>query len=337
MISRFLLCVLLVHVAAEASIAREPKEYDKDVIYEESQVPAFDLPPLLVSSEGMPITSAEEWFRIRRPQIMALFGNLVYGTVPEPPSLIETTFEVVRTQPEFMDGVATRKDVRIRFRNSQGSAEMLVLVFVPNAPDRPVPAFLMHSFDNTHGDGFDPHPTQPGRLRNGWPIGELFRRGFGFVVVYQQDLVDHNDVSFSRGIHRLFYREGQSFPKASEWGVLSAVAWGASRAMDYLETDDDLDASRVAIMGHSKMGKATLWTAAQDKRFALAISAQSGCAGGGVWHANPGKRWRRWSLGFPTGFAATHGSLSIAKMICLSTSTCCSPALRRGLSMCTVA
>ncbi len=91
------------------------------------------------------------------------------------------------------------------------------------------------------------------------------------------------------GIHRLFYRKGQSFPKASEWGVLSAVAWGGSRALDYLEIDADVDASRVAIMGHSKMGKAALWTAAQDPRFALAISAQSGCAGAAQIGRNPGE------------------------------------------------
>jgi len=95
-------------------------------------------------------------------------------------------------------------------------------------------------------------------LRNGIPLGEFLQRGFGFVVVHQGDLVSHNEVEFLKGIHPLFYRTGQSFPKAYEWGCISAVAWGASRAMDDLETDRDVDAKRVAIMGHSKMGKAAL-------------------------------------------------------------------------------
>jgi hypothetical protein len=136
-------------------------------------------------------------------------------------------------------------------------------------------------------------------LRNGWPLGEFFDRGYGFVAVYQQDLVGHNEVEFLKGIHRLFYRKGQSFPKAHEWGVLSTVAWGAMRAMDYLQTDDDIDHTRVAIMGHSKMGKAALWTAAQDERFALAISAQSGCAGAALWRRRSGETLEKMVTRFP--------------------------------------
>lgn len=117
--------------------------------------------------------------------------------------------------------------------------EMLVLVFVPNKAAKPVPAFMKHSFNNTSSRDFDAHPTRDGLLRNGWPLGEFFDRGYAFVAVYQQDLVGHNEVDFLKVIHRLFYKKGQSFPKAHEWGVLSAVAWSTMRAMDYLETDED--------------------------------------------------------------------------------------------------
>ncbi len=222
-----------------------------------------------------------------------------------------------------MNGKATRKDVLIRFSNDNGSAEMTILVFVPNHTAKPVPAFLKHSFNNTKSHDFDVHPTEAGRIRNGWPLGEFFDRGYAFVAVYQQDLVGHNEVAFDGGIHRLFYAEGQSFPKAHQWGVLSAVAWGGSRALDYLQTDDDVDQTRVAIMGHSKMGKAALWNAAQDERFALAISAQSGCAAPPSGGGDAEKRWRRWSLAFLIGSVATPGSLSIKKTICRSISICC--------------
>lgn len=294
-----LLASVLVGLAVGPGFGDELKNHDKDLIHDEARVPAYDLPPLLVSAEGKRITTAEDWLKIRRPQILSLFGNLVYGTVPEPESPLKMTFEVVKTNGEFMNGLGIRKDVRIRFENAKGTAEMLVLIFVPNNARRPVPAFLMHSFDDTHGSGFEAHSTQAGRLRNGWPLGEFFRRGFGFVAVYQGDLVRHNEVEFSRGIHRLFYRTGQSFPKASEWGVISAVAWGASRTMDYLATDAGIDAKRVAIMGHSKMGKATLWTAAQDQRFALAISAESGCAGAALWRRRYGETLEKMVTRFP--------------------------------------
>jgi hypothetical protein len=198
----FLACLLTLS-AIGPSAAREPKESDKDLIYDEARVPAYDLPPLLVSSEGKPITTPDEWFHVRRPQIMSLLGNLLYGTVPAPESPLKVTFDVVSTDPQFMSGLATRKDVRIRFENTKGKAEMLILVFVPNDAPKPVPAFLMLSFDNTRRSGFNSDPSHPGQFRNGWPVGEFFKHGFGFVVVYQQDLVGHNEVEFLGSIQHL--------------------------------------------------------------------------------------------------------------------------------------
>ncbi len=197
-----------------------------------------------------------------------------------------------------MKGRATRKDVKIHLSN-EGKISMHFLVFVPNHAGKPVPAFFKHSFNNTRSHDFDPSPVRAGKLRNGWPLGDFLDRGYGFCAVYQKDLVGHNEVEFLQSIHRLFYPEGQSFPKAHEWGVLSACAWGAMRGMDYLETDADIDHTRVAIMGHSKMGKATLWTAAQDQRFALAISAQSGCAGAALWRRKSGETLKKMVTRFP--------------------------------------
>ncbi|MEN9019863.1 MAG: acetylxylan esterase [Verrucomicrobiales bacterium] len=279
--------------------AREPKEYDKDVNYREERLPAYDLPKLLVTPQGKTIKTAEEWHTIRRPQILALYSNLIYGCVPEPASPIQQSFEVVKTDPEFMGGKATRKDVKIRLKNDLGEMEMHFLVYVPNKAEKPAPTFFKHSFNNTKSRDFDVSDKNPGTLRNGWPLGDFFDRGYGFCAVYQQDLVGHNETSFLNSIHKLFYPKGQSFPKASEWGVLSTCAWGAMRGMDYLETDDDIDHTRVAIMGHSKMGKATLWTAAQDERFALAISAQSGCAGAALWRRKSGETLKKMVTRFP--------------------------------------
>lgn len=280
-------------------LARERKEFDADVNYDESKVPHYDLPPLLVSEEGETISTPEQWMHVRRPQILALFSSLIYGRVPRPEAPVRASYEVVKLDESFMGGKATRKDVAIRFSNGKGKAEMRILVFVPRDAKRPVPALMLHSFDNTRSSDFDAHPTRAGHLRNGWPLGELFERGYAFVAVYQQDLVRHNEVDWDRGIAPLFYRKGQSFPKASEWGCLSVVAWGASRALDYIETDDDVDAARVAVMGHSKMGKAALWTAARDERFALAISAQSGCAGAALWRRKSGETLKKMVERFP--------------------------------------
>ena len=279
--------------------ADEPKNRDKDVHYDEAQVPPYDLPPLLLTAEGRRITTPEEWFNIRRPQIMGLFGNLIYGTVPEPASPLRRAFTVDQTDRHFLQDTATRKVVRVGFANDRGQAEMQLVVITPNGRDTPAPILMLNTFDTTHGDAFDAAPDRPGRLRNGIPLGDILRRGWGFAAVYQQDLVGHNEVTFSKGIHPLFYRPGQSFPKAHECGVIAAVAWGFSRALDYLATDSDCDARRVALMGHSKMGKATLWAAAQDQRFALAIAAQSGCGGAALWRRKTGETLAKMATRFP--------------------------------------
>ncbi len=297
---KLIVCIFMASLIARTTgQAREAKEYDADVLYKEDRLPHYDLPPLLRTSQGKPVTTPEEWKTIRRPEILSLFANLVYGRVPEPADPIQVSFEMAATDPKFMDGKATRKDIKIHLSNKWGKTSMHFLVFVPNAADKPVPAFLQHSFNNTQSDDFDASSSQPGKLRNGWPLGEFFDRGYGFCAVYQQDLVRHNEVEFRESIHKLFYSEGQSFPKAHEWGVLSACAWGAMRGMDYLERDGDMDHRRVAIMGHSKMGKAALWTAAQDERFALAISAQSGCAGAALWRRKSGETLKKMVTRFP--------------------------------------
>jgi hypothetical protein len=257
------------------------------------------LPPLLVSGTGNAITTPEQWRNQRRPEILGLFSNLIYGCTPQPPSPIKQEFEVTDTDKNFMDGKATRKDITITLSNDNGSVKMHFLVFVPNHATKPVPAFFKHSFDNTKGKGFNASKTRKGKLNNGWPLGEFFDRGYGFCAVHHESLVRHNEVEFLRGIHKLYYPPGQSFPKSYEWGVISTCAYGAMRGMDYLETDDDIDHTKVAIMGHSKMGKTTLWTAAQDERFAIAISAQSGCAGAALWRRKSGETMDKMVTRFP--------------------------------------
>ena len=279
--------------------AREAKELDNDINYDDRKTPHYDLPPLLVTAQGRKITTAEEWRSVRRPEILSLFSNLVYGRIPQPSAPLKIEFEVSRTDPGFMKGRATRKDIRIHLSNKNGRMSMHVLVFTPNKSPRPVPCFLKHSFQNTRADDFDAAILRPGKLKNGWPLGEFLDRGYGFCAVYHEDLIRHNEVEFLHSIHKLFYPAGQSFPKAHEWGVISTCAWGAMRAMDYLETDQDIDHTRVAVMGHSKMGKTALWTAAQDERFALAISAQSGCAGAALWRRKSGETLKKMVTRFP--------------------------------------
>jgi len=294
----FLAGLLLMSLSGLSS-AREKKEYDSDVNYDESKVPRYDLPDPLVSAEGKAITAPDEWMNVRRPQILSLFANLVYGRVPVPESPIKTEVRILDVDKTFMHGKAVRKRIAICFKNKNGRAAMTILVFVPNKAAKPVPAFMMLTGDHSRSSKMDADEKRPGKLKNGWPVGELFDRGYALVSVCQQDLVLHNDVQFEYGIHRLFFKKGQSFPKAHEWGVITAVGWGAMRALDYLETDDDVNQKKVALLGHSKLGKATLWAVAQDQRFAMAISAQSGCAGAALWRRRSGETLAKMVTRFP--------------------------------------
>ena len=136
------ICLLVVACCSVSYADRQLKEFDSDINYDETKVPHYVLPSLLTSAEGRPITTAEQWIEIRRPQIMALFSNLIYGRVPVPQSPIETDYRVLEIDDQFMNGAATLKTVRIEFSNDYGKSSIKVRVVTPNSSAGPVPAMM---------------------------------------------------------------------------------------------------------------------------------------------------------------------------------------------------
>ncbi len=308
----------LLCVVGTAAFAQRPAPN-----YDEAQVPAYALPALLQSSAGTPITTAEQW-RARRAELLTLFATQVYGRTPDRAEALR--FAVTADEPNALGGTAIRREVTVYFTKDQTEPSMTMLLYLPAKTDGPVPLFLGLNFYGNHTIHPDPDITLSERWMMAneeygivdhrateasrgvrdfrWPVEEILARGYGLATIYCGDLdPDKNDpVDFQDGIHPLFYAAGQTKPKPDEWGAIGAWAWGLQRAMDYLVTDAQVDAERVAVLGHSRLGKAALWAGAQDERFALVISNESGCGGAALSRRRFGETVEVINTSFPHWF-----------------------------------
>ncbi|MGB3780242.1 MAG: acetylxylan esterase [Tunicatimonas sp.] len=293
------------------------------VIYNESQVPDYELPPLLRLSDGQAVNNSEQW-GVRRAELLTLFEKQVYGRSLGPVDTLR--YEVTDNEPNALDGMAIRREVVVYFTADQAEPSMTILLYLPTESNKPVPLFLGLNFFGNHSIHPDPGitlsdrwmmakeeygivnhratETSRGVRAHRWPVEDILARGYGLATIYCGDLdPDKNDpVDFQDGIHPLFYETGQTKPKPDEWGAIGAWAWGLQRAMDYLATDAQVDAGRVAVLGHSRLGKAALWAGAQDERFAMVISNDSGCGGAALSRRRFGETLAVINTSFPHWF-----------------------------------
>ena len=260
--------------------------------YDEAKVPAYTLPDPLTMRDGTPVSSAEQWYGQRRPELLSLFECEMFGRMPGKPEGLH--FQVVSEEDGALGGIAVRKEIRICF-DASDEHYMTVLLYLPRAAEGTVPVVVAANFYGNTAVIFDtgvslPDSAQIARYRlyrepfrgqdaQSWPVGMLLSRGYGLATFFKGDLDPEWDDGFSNGVHPLFYREGQDYPDPDEWGAIAAWAWGYSRVLDYLETDPRVDASRVIAAGHSRLAKTALWAAVRDPRFAMAFPNNAGCCG----------------------------------------------------------
>lgn len=288
---------------------------------DESKVPAYALPDPLRMEDGSPVDAAEAWTQRRRPEILELFRSHVYGRSPERP--LSLHYEVLETG-EALGGRAVRKQVRVWLGARKPGPAMDLLLYLPSgAAAEPVPAFLALNFDGNHTlrrdrairlpEGWVANDSEHGITDNRasersrgarvgrWAVEAIVERGFALATAYYGDVDPDFHDGFRNGVHGLHSHDARD---AGSWGSLAAWAWGLSRALDYLEREPGVDASRVAVMGHSRLGKAALWAGASDERFALVISNDSGCGGAALSRRRFGETVGFITQRFPHWFAA---------------------------------
>jgi len=289
--------------------------------YDEAKVPKFELPDALKAQDGTVIDSPELWHSKRRPELLQMFEEQVFGKLPQGNFKLRT--KVRSENPQALDGLALRREVTVFFTDDDNGPQMDLLIYSPAAATKPVPAFLGYNFNGNHGIESDPalhlteswvrnnkeHGTENnkstaasrGAEAGRWDVDEIVRRGYGLITIYYGDIDPDFDDGFKNGIHAMF-EKGDTPRAADAGGSISAWAWGLSRAMDVLESDSKIDASAVAVFGHSRLGKTSLWAGATDPRFAMVIANESGCGGAALSKRRFGETVARINTVFPHWF-----------------------------------
>jgi hypothetical protein len=272
-------------------LSKDSKEFN----YYEEKVPAYSLPDILKMNDGTPVKTSRQWTN-RREEVLEMFRNDVFGRVPS--TSYETSFKVINTDKNAMGGASTLKQVEININSEGKSLKINLTLFVPNNSHKPAPAFLLI---NNRGPAVA-DPTRKAKSEF-WPAEEVIARGYAIAVFNNSDLDEDKFDNFKDGIHAVLDRGER---KGDSWGTIAAWAWGASRCMDYLVQDKDIDARKVAVVGHSRGGKTALWAGAEDTRFALVVSNESGCTGAALARRKFGETVKRINTSFPHWFCTNY-------------------------------
>ncbi len=276
------------------------------------------LPDPLVMLDGQRVTTRAQWVKKRRPELKDLFQHYMYGYLPPRPDKVEAKVE--RIDRKALGGKATLKEVTISF-GPPGTPKIHLMLFVPNHRKGPAPVFVGMNFCGNHTLVTDPAVRLPdvwlpkncpgvkdnratdagrGKQVDVWAIEQTIDRGYAVATFYCGD-VDPDRPDVREGVQPHLQKPGTK-PGPHDWGTIAAWAWGIQRAIDYLVTDPDIDAARIIVVGHSRLGKTALLAAAFDERVAMAIPLQAGCGGTAPSRGKIGESVKRINTSFPHWF-----------------------------------
>ena len=271
------------------------------------------LPNPLQCLNGKLVTSPGDW-PARRREILNQFEEIMYGRMPE--SDAGMTVKILESTDTQIDGTpAVRKQLQLIFGDDHPVIE--VLIYLPKN-NRPVGVFVGLNFHGNHTTTTDPgvrlrqsddriarlcnierkFPTDAdrGSAARRWPFAQILRAGFGVATAWCDDIDPDDAAGRPAGVQKLFEGEGYT------WATIAAWAWGLRRILDALLQDPAIDPNKIAVIGHSRLGKAALWAAAVDERFSIAISNDSGCCGAALKRRKQGERYKDITERFPHWF-----------------------------------
>ena len=285
LIIAFILTIVMVNVQAQN--------------YDESKVPEYTLPDVLKTTTNIEVSRKMTWKKARRPEILKLFEDNIYGQMPK--SYNNIKYSVINENATAMNGKARLKEIVIEVFNNNKSVKINLVLFVPNNARKPAPAFLLINIGSSRGiESMDPTRVTKNDF---WPAEMLIDSGYAVATFDGNDLAPDNKTTFANGALQLY---PEQITADNGMRAVGAWGWGASRVMDYFEKDVDIDAKKVALVGHSRGGKASLWAAAQDQRFALCISNCSGNSGAALARRQFGERIRIINTFFPHWFTPNY-------------------------------
>lgn len=289
------ICAQTVPASVNRIVAGIPVNYDED------KVGNYTLPDPLVMLNGKKVKNEKQWYRKRRPEILSLFYEFQYGKVPPKPK--DMSFNVFDKGTPALDGKALRKQVTVYFTKDTSDYKMDILIYLPAKATGPVPLFLNFSFSPNATIADDPGikaGTMWGRDGKRVPVSrtggfgrmnitQFLDEGLGFASIYYGDIEPDFALGYKCGIRSYYSKPDTAYPAPDQWGAISAWSWGLSRAMDYFETDPQIDSKKVAVFGISRLGKTVLWTGARDDRFGMVIASCGGEGGAALSRRNYGE------------------------------------------------
>ncbi len=310
-----------------ALVAQTPRP---GINYDEAKVGSLPLPDLN-------LTTADDWKKSRRGEILKLFQENVFGKTPG--KIGTPKFEVTATKPDALGGLATRKFIHISLPEHPAWQGMDVMLYIPNEAKNPAPCFCGLSFGGNHAVSqetdiplstrwmreskekniIDHKATEAtrGTESSRWPLEMILKAGFAVATAYYGDIEpDHAD-GWKDGLRAAASKNGANTVwKDGDWGAIGAWAWGLSRIADYLQTDTQVDGKHLAVIGHSRLGKTSLWAGAQDVRFGIVISNDSGEGGAALMRRDFGETTAVITKAFPHWFTLKYSSYASNTAAC---------------------